>query len=510
MQSSWRKLSRKSISINRFQSLSTSSWDYDVIVNCGGVVGAAFAADLLNRTKGQCKIAIIEPQKIKDLKTTKSLPDVRVYAMAPQSIAFLKTIGAWEHINERSHPYTNMQIWESNGPGLVKFRADKMNVDELGRICEDATIQSAIYCAIKQSGHQVDFIQSEGIVDILIPEANSFNHEPVKVSLLSTSKTETAPKSRQITARLLVGADGAQSTVRRLTGGSTWGWNYGVEGVVATVSIRDTLPTESDSALANYNNTAWQNYLSTGPLALLPLWDGYASIVWSVPVPLAKKLKSLNDSEFLQELNKALRAIPQTDKWSSFEGGSENNGLHKLFGVFGRELKAVADTAMAAAQLSDSYVCPPEVKHVCSPRMSFPLSFQQAKRYVQPRVALIGDAAHSIHPQAGQGLNLGLADAACLSTTIDQALLTGQDFGLLPVLDKFAKERYVKNLLMMSAVDTINSVFKDEIGGLGCEGSSPNSPLSKGKQLVRSLGMLGVHSLGPIKHEMAKYAMGLK
>lgn len=308
--------------------------------------------------------------------------------------------------------------------------------------------------------------------------------------------------------RLLVGADGAQSIVRRISGIPTWGWSYGVEGIVATVSIRDTLPTEVTDEVIN--NTAWQNYLPTGPLALLPLWNGYASIVWSVPAPHAKRLKSLSDADFLQELNNALRTTPKYDECSTHRADDNKDfSVQKLLGEFRREIQGVANAAMSAAQLTDPHVLPPEVKHICSPRVSFPLSFQQSRKYVQPRIALIGDAAHSIHPQAGQGLNLGLADAACLSRTVDEALSSGQDFGTLGVLDKFAKERYTKNLLMMSTVDTINSMFKNDFVAFGCQSES-DSPLLKGKQLVRSLGMLGVHSLGPLKHEMAKYAMGLK
>lgn len=182
--------------------LSTSKcWDYDVVINGGGVVGAALAADLLLKSRGNCKIAIIEPQQVKELKVVRSLPEVRVYALAPQSINFLKSIGAWELIQQRSHPYTEMQVWESTGPGLVKFHADKMSVDELGRICEDSTIQSAIYQTIKQSGFHVDIISNETILDVTFPDSTSFKNDAVSITLISSDKTNLSSTPRQLNAR---------------------------------------------------------------------------------------------------------------------------------------------------------------------------------------------------------------------------------------------------------------------------------------------------------------------
>jgi ubiquinone biosynthesis monooxygenase Coq6 len=306
--------------------------------------------------------------------------------------------------------------------------------------------------------------------------------------------------------RLLVGADGSQSVVRRLAEITTWGWNYGVEGIVATVSLKSD-PQKLKISNNFFNTTAWQNYLSTGPLALLPLWDGYASIVWSVPSAVAKRLKSLNDEEFLAELNGALRAVPKSDQILS---SSDPTGGSQILSFLRKELNSVSNTIMASTHLMDPFVLPPEIKCICSKRISFPLSFQQAKEYVKPRVALIGDAAHSIHPQAGQGLNLGLADAACLSSIIEKAMSSGEDYGTSKVLERYAKERYIKNLMMLSVVDSINTIFQDKFSSFGYSDTSPSSPVVKGKKLFRSLGMLGVHSLGPLKHEIAKYAMGLK
>lgn len=335
-----------------------------------------------------------------------------------------------------------------------------------------------------------------------------------------------------------MGADGAQSSVRRLAGVPTWGWGYGQEAVVATVKLpgagaRAAGSPQLSGVAAAANSTAWQKYLHTGPLALLPLWDNYCSIVWSVPVAEAQRLKALPPEDFLEELNTALSTPPLTDKWSILEpeDGTSLPPLLKQFAkaVGGARLKreaaAVADLFLSAAQMSDPLRYPPHVDELHSSRVSFPLAFQQARKYASTRLALIGDAAHSIHPQAGQGLNLGLLDVASLSDRIVSAVSVGQDLAdQKQVLQSYHRDRYAKNLAMLSIVDIINTIFNDTTAahaasGGAAAGGNESGPaaataktlhgLEKGKQLLRSLGMLGVHQLGPLKKRIARFAMGM-
>jgi hypothetical protein len=179
------------------------SWDYDVVISGGGVVGAAFAASLLNKTSGKCKIAIIENKPPLELKTEKSLPDIRVYALSPKSIQFLQQTGAWKHVQVRSHPYEQMQIWESNGPGVVRFNADNLGANELGRTCEDVTIQSALYQAIKEAGHTVDYIYGSSVTDIKISAGPMDLIEPAKVTITRNKGPNDSgpPDSRIVTTR---------------------------------------------------------------------------------------------------------------------------------------------------------------------------------------------------------------------------------------------------------------------------------------------------------------------
>uniref|UniRef100_A0A7S3M4D1 FAD-binding domain-containing protein n=1 Tax=Spumella elongata TaxID=89044 RepID=A0A7S3M4D1_9STRA len=506
-------------------------------------------------------------------------PDVRVYALSPNSIQFLDRIGAWKYIKDRSQPYTAMQIWEESGPGLLRFSADDMGAPALGRICEDQTIQTAIYQSIKDQGYNFSPYFGYSVDDVKLPANGNNPSSPAVVKIEPKDTVNFQPK--ELSARLVVGADGANSMVRKFSGISTWGWGYGQEAVVATVRLpgydqptpeANADSTASDSSAPNTgrraaprNNTAWQKYLTTGPLALLPLWDGYASIVWSTSIAECKRLKALPADQFLLELNAALQSRPATDKWSVFEKSDATNlppFINNLFqarpfgpvsNLFGkspqellqaakREVAAVADVLMASAQMSDPLQYPPKLEALCGPRVSFPLSFSQARQYTAPRCALVGDAAHSIHPQAGQGLNLGVQDAITLSDCIVRTMSVGGDIGQASLLKSYEKERYVKNLSMMTLVDGINTVFKDEHATRPVASSSSAASASshttnqdkkdthekdyvsfsaqatrpgdlpfvpKMKQFLRSAGMLGIHQLGPVKNKIAKFAMGL-
>ena len=283
----------------------------------------------------------------------------------------------------------------------------------------------------------------------------------------------------------------------------------------------------------NSNSTAYQRYLPTGPLAVLPLWDGFVSIVWSLPVSEARRVAALSSQDFLAAVNHALSSASLTDRWSILDeqdGTIPSNSafmksLPSLITMPANKIKqevaALADAMMAASLLSssnsNSNSRPPALAEVCSPRVSFPLSFTSCSSYVSNRVALMGDAAHSIHPQAGQGLNLGLADAKELAARVSRGLETGEDIGDTGLLRGYHQSRYVANLAMMTTVDVINSLFSDHsrfdslsiaAGATGVGKIKKGDVLGKYKSFFRSVGMLGVHSNPYLKGQMAKFAMG--
>lgn len=466
--------------------------DYDIIISGGSIVAAAFAASLSKLSNKSLRICILDTMK-KPLSLSdclsKPIPDPRVYALAPSSIQFLQDIDAWKYIESRSRSYKSMQIWESNGSGLVRFHSSEIHQEELGCIAEDATVLSAIYKIIEEKYDNIHFKFGCSVKDLVVKEhAEIFTFGPAKVTINDPSSLEES-KSRVLSARLVVGADGAQSTVRRLSNISTFGWSYGQEGLVATVRA-DLSSTPDDN-----QTTAYQRYLQTGPIALLPLWNGYYSIVWSLPVSEAKRLKSLHNEEFLKELNEAFQHPSREFQYQQVEISE------KPLTFLRNNICRLVSTMTTTASFIDPLRLPPLINEISSSTiLSFPLQFQHVKSYVNPRISLIGDSAHSIHPQAGQGLNLGLGDARDLADVIYyEGILKGCDFGDMSVLLKYQNKRYIKNLSMMSSVDMINSIFKD------CNEKEHMSYTLR--QVSRSSGMLGIHSLPMIKQHIANFAM---
>lgn len=238
----------------------------------------------------------------------------------------------------------------------------------------------------------------------------------------------------RIRARLLIAADGAGSVVRELAGIATSGRDYGQCGLVA--NVRTAVPHE---------RTAWQRFLASGPLAFLPLADGGSSIVWSVPA----------------EESRRLLALPEE--------------------AFGRELAVAAGGVLGTVSLD-------------SKRASFPLRRQLAARYHSGRVALVGDAAHVVHPLAGQGLNLGLLDVAALADLLDRARARRIDAGGEDVLSAYARWRQGDNAIAAHAFEAIDWLYR-----------APAAPV----HALRNFGQRWIGRLPPLKRQFVLHASGL-
>jgi 2-octaprenylphenol hydroxylase len=232
---------------------------------------------------------------------------------------------------------------------------------------------------------------------------------------------------------VVIAADGGDSAVRRLLALPVRDVSYAQTAIVTHVA--STLP---------HRQTAWQRFLPGGPLALLPLADGRSSIVWSLPTAEGERLLAASEAEFLTALQDASA------------------------GVLG--------------ELSSSTL-----------RAGFPLHALHALYYCVPRVALVGDAAHTVHPLAGQGMNLGLLDAACLAAVIEDAVLAGEDAGDLKVLRRYERQRKGDNLKMQAAFDALHRLFR----------------LPAWAAPVRAVGMRAVNSAGPVKRLLMEHALGL-
>jgi 2-octaprenyl-3-methyl-6-methoxy-1,4-benzoquinol hydroxylase/2-octaprenylphenol hydroxylase len=219
----------------------------------------------------------------------------------------------------------------------------------------------------------------------------------------------TLESGRSVRCRLLVGADGANSAVRNLLGIQQEHWEYGQHGLVTVVKTRRKNP-----------GIAWQRFMPGGPLAFLPLQDGASSIVWSRPEGEAYRLLKLDEADFLAELEEAVC--------------SEN-------------------TEWPGSMVS------------CGPRASFPLTMRLSERYAGPRAVLMGDAAHVVHPLAGQGVNLGLLDAAGLVETLLEARRQQADIGADKTLRKYERWRRSEAEVMARGIHGIRGLFTPEALG---------------------------------------------
>jgi 2-octaprenyl-6-methoxyphenol hydroxylase len=226
---------------------------------------------------------------------------------------------------------------------------------------------------------------------------------------------------RELAAPLLVGAEGRASPLRTLAGINTIGWGYGQSGVVATVKLEKP-----------HQGVAHEYFLPSGPFAILPLTDNRASLVWTEKTLAADALRGARP-EILLSL------------------------LMRRFGSF---LGAIA---------------------VEGPTFVYPLSMQLAERLTAPRLALLGDAAHGIHPIAGQGLNLGLKDAAALAQVLVDAARLGEDIGSAGVLERYAAWRRFDNVSVAAAMEVFTRLFSNDIPPL---------------RLARGLGMAAVNRIG--------------
>ena len=234
----------------------------------------------------------------------------------------------------------------------------------------------------------------------------------------------TLEDGRRLTASLVVGADGRNSKVRADAGIGVVGWNYDEIGVVATVSVE-----------RDHQGVAYEHFLPSGPFAILPLTEGRASLVWTEKASRAAALIGARPDVFQAH-------------------------LRRRFGPFLGEVK------------------------MQGPRFAYPLGLQLAEALTAPRTALVGDAAHAIHPIAGQGLNMGLKDAAALAEVVIDAIRLGEDIGAEAVLKRYARWRSLDNIGVALATDAFTRLF------------SSNNPLLRA---ARDAGMVLVNRVGPAR-----------
>ena len=389
--------------------------NFDVVIVGGGMVGAAVACALGG---SGLKIAVLEsspPQAF----SPEQPHDLRVSALSIASRKIMEMVGAWDGVeNRRLCPFRRMRVFETAGD--TEFCSDDIQFSELGYIVENRITQLAFLERLQQ------FDNIEFICPCSVSKINYQLGEAPEIELAD---------GRVLVAKLMVGADGAQSRVRQTASIGLTSWDYQQHALV--IYIETDYPQQ---------DITWQRFVATGPQAFLPLTSNYGSIVWYHSPDEVKRLKTLSPDELKQEL---MAAFPEC--------------LGKV--------KAVLGTA------------------------SFPLTRRHAQHYVKQGVALVGDAAHTINPLAGQGVNIGLLDAAALAEVLLDAHAKGQDVGDVAVLKRYEKMRRSENLKMMTVMDVFYSVFSNDI-----------LPV----KFLRNLGLGLAERITPAKHKVMRGAMGLE
>jgi 2-polyprenylphenol 6-hydroxylase len=395
------------------------SRDFDVIIVGAGVVGTVMAGLLVARKLcAPGRVAIIADRFATEAPADADW-DLRVFALSRASERVLKACGVWKSLPaQRVFAYERMCVWdaggEPQGKGSLSFDCAEIGEPNLGYIVEGRALQwQCLQCA--RSAGAV--LLEAGLGAIVTDESD------VSIRLND---------GRELRSQLVIAADGPESKTRELLGIETAGHTYHQDALVA--HIRTAKP---------HCSTAWQRFVGTGPLALLPLPDGRSSIVWSASRPEAARLLAL---------------------------GPE---------AFGAAVTAASGEVLGNCELS-------------TPVVSFPLKLQYALEYVRPRAALLGDAAHVVHPLAGQGLNLGLLDCASLIEVLGEA--GGASFGEHRLLRRYERWRRSENELAAIALDGLERLFSNA------------DPVSAG---LRAAGLSAVDKLPFVKRRLAQRALGL-
>ena len=394
--------------------------EYDVIVVGAGMVGAAFAC-LLARSNTRLSIALLEARATAAFDPEQF--DPRVAALTEKSRRLLDRCGAWSAIAaQRVSAYGAMQVWDAEGTGEIHFDCQDVQQPNLGHIVENSLVVESLLVEVDKLDN-IDFLC------------------PVSVSQYSQSDSQVSVElssGERLVASLLVAADGGNSSIREQFKFATREWDYGHSAIVTTVQAESV-----------HQQTAWQRFMPTGPLALLPMNkqgdQRYCSLVWSQESTEAERLMALDDVAFCAELSRA----------------SEH--------------------------------CVGEILSV-DKRYVIPLRQRHAKDYVVERVALLGDAAHTIHPVAGQGVNLGFADVKALVDTLCAEAKRGNDLGSLLCLGKYQRLRKPENLATMAAMEGFKRLFAAD---------------NVAVRLLRNMGLGKVNQIKPLKNEIIKQVMGL-
>ncbi|KAH0836354.1 hypothetical protein J3R83DRAFT_7907 [Lanmaoa asiatica] len=453
--------------------------DKDVVIVGGGPVGLALASALGSNplVRESIKVALIDAgdlSKIRDWSLPADTFSNRVSSITSTSRTFLEVdleqdIGAWAYVdNSRTSPMREMQVWDGVSDARIILDAAELpsaasatESNEVARQTENLNLQRAFLRRLEKL--DVVHLLPKVKVESIQPEVGGNGWPLVHLSDGTT-----------IRARLLVGADGFNSPVRSYAGISSYGWSYDTETIVATLNHAPR------GAFEKPNYTAYQRFLPSGPIAFLPLSPTVSSLAWSTRPRHAAALCKSDPAVLASMINAAFRLPDVSIRYLHdriLEADAAGKTLshdvindeiafrERSYNISKYSVYASVTSALSGGiPPNDADFVPPLIGSIQAGTVaSFPLRYSHAEAYLGEgagsRTVLVGDAAHTIHPLAGQGLNLGLGDVECLARTIAQTLRHGGDIALLP----YASERYSANHIVMSAADKLHKLYSSTL-----------------------------------------------
>ena len=388
----------------------------DVAIVGGGMVGLAVACGLQG---SGLRVAVLE-QRVPEPLAADAPPQLRVLAINAASEKLLTRLGVWQDIlSRRASCYHGIEVWDKDSFGHISFDDQSMGYSHLGHIVENSVIHYALWNKAQQSSD----------ITLLAPA------ELQQVAWGENETFLTLKDGSMLTARLVIGADGANSWLRNKADIPLTFWDYQHHALVATIRTEEP-----------HDAVARQVFHGEGILAFLPLSDPHlCSIVWSLSPEEAQRMQQASEDEFNRALNIAF---------------DNRLGLCK----------------------------------VESARQVFPLTGRYARQFAAHRLALVGDAAHTIHPLAGQGVNLGFMDAAELIAELKRLHRQGKDIGQYIYLRRYERSRKHSAALMLAGMQGVRDLFS---------GTNP------AKKLLRDIGLKLADTLPGVKPQLIRQAMGL-
>ncbi|PIN15426.1 Monooxygenase involved in coenzyme Q (ubiquinone) biosynthesis [Handroanthus impetiginosus] len=429
------------------------------------MVGMALACSLANMPlTNQLNVAIIDsnPALLSGACIKKEEPpDPRVSTVTPATIAFFKDVGAWKYVEQHRHAYFGkMQVWDYTGLGYTRYNARDVNKEVLGCVVENKVLHKSLLSCLQSAATQQKIYPFRLSSMTMQTSSSSTPHGSLARLDLSDGNS--------LHAKLVVGADGSKSRVKELAGISSTGWKYSQNAIICTIEHTEE------------NQCAWQRFLPNGPIALLPIGDKFSNIVWTMNPEESSTRKSMSEVEFVKEINRAL------------DDGYGPRPTSQQFGGKSPFSLLTTDTTIST---NEGFEVPPKVTRLASERMVFPLSLNHANSYALKRDVLIGDAAHTVHPLAGQGVNMGFGDALSLAKVIAEGIAVGSEIGEVSLLRRYESERKPANLAMMAILDGFQKAYSVDFGPLN---------------VLRAAAFQGAQYISPLKRSIISYASGEK